>query len=79
VVIREFACFSGEAEVCDGRDFEVGDFEALRPFAFGLVLELEAEVLILEVGQTGDGWDLSVADATGLRIVSSVNDWWYVK
>jgi hypothetical protein len=43
VVVRELACLGGEAEVCDGRDFEVGDLEALRPFAFGLVLELELE------------------------------------
>jgi hypothetical protein len=50
VVVCELAGLGGEAEVGDGRDFEVGDFEALRPFVVGFVLELEAEVFVLEVG-----------------------------
>jgi hypothetical protein len=46
------------------------DFETLRPLAFGLVLQLEAEVLVLEVGEAGDGGDVGVADATGLDLLA---------
>jgi hypothetical protein len=70
VVVRELACLGGEAQVGDGRDLEVGDFEALCPFVDGLVLQLELEVLVLEVGQAGFGRDLGVADAASLGIVS---------
>jgi hypothetical protein len=66
VVIAEFAGFCGEAEVCDGRDFEVGDLEACGPFVDGFVLEFEFEVLVGEVGEFGNGGDLGVADASGL-------------
>jgi hypothetical protein len=66
VVVRQFAGLSGETQVCDGRDFEVGDVEAGSPFVDGFVLELELEVLVLEVGEFGDGGDLGVADASGL-------------
>ena len=66
MVVGELACFGGEAEVGDGRDFEVGYLEALRPFVFGLVLEFEAEELVLEVGQARFRGDLGVTDAAGL-------------
>jgi hypothetical protein len=71
VVVGEFARLGAEAEVCDGRDFEVWDFEARGPFVFGLVLQLELEVLVLEVGEFRFGRGLRVADAAGLHIVSA--------
>jgi hypothetical protein len=66
VVVGQLTGFSGETEVRDGRDFEVGNIEACCPFVDGLVLELEFEVFVLEVGEFGDGGDLGVADASGL-------------
>lgn len=66
VVVRELACFGGEAEVCDGWDLEVGDLEAGGPFVFGFVLELEAQVFVLVVGEFGNGRDLGIADAASL-------------
>lgn len=73
VVVGEFAGFGAEAEVCDGRDFEVWDLEAGSPFVDGFVLQLELEVLVLEVGQAGFGWDLGVADAAGLGVLVKVH------
>lgn len=69
MVVGELACFGGEAEVGDGRDFEVGYLEALRPFVGGLVLQFEAQVLVLEVGQARFGGDLGVADSAGLSML----------
>ena len=66
VVIGQLAGLSGETEVCDGRDLEVGDVEAGGPFVDGFVLKFELEVFILEVGEFGDGGHLGVADAAGL-------------
>lgn len=78
VIIVELASLSTEAEVSDGRDLEVGDLEALGPFVFGLVLELEAEEFVLVVGEAGDGGDLGVADAAGLACTISyvLISWW---
>jgi hypothetical protein len=70
VVVGQLAGFGGETEVGDGWDFEVLDLEALRPFAFGLVLQREAQVLVLEVGEARNGGYLGVADATSLEIIS---------
>lgn len=66
VVVGELAGLGGEAQVGNRRDFEVGDIEALGPVIFGLVLQLELERLVLEVGELGLGGDLCVADAAGL-------------
>lgn len=66
-VVAQLACLGAEAEVCDGRDFEVGDLEAQGVFVLGLVLQLELEERVLEVGQAGFGGDLGVADAAGLE------------
>lgn len=68
MVVREFARLSAEAEVCNRRDLEVLDLEALRPFVDGLVLQLELEVLVLEVGEAGFRRGLRVADAAGLEL-----------
>jgi hypothetical protein len=66
VVIRQLTGFGGETEVCDRRDLEVGNVEAGRPFVDRLVLEFKLEVLVLKVGEFGNGGDLGVADASGL-------------
>jgi hypothetical protein len=70
VVVGKLAGFGGEAEVCDGWDFEVGDVEALRPVTFRLVLHLELEGLVLEVGELGDGRYLGITNATSLRLLA---------
>jgi hypothetical protein len=66
VVVGELAGLSAEAEVCDGRDFEVLDLEALGPFVFGLVLEIELEGLVGEVGEASFGGNAGVTDSTSL-------------
>lgn len=68
MVVREFTSLGGEAQVCDGWDFEVLDLKACRPFIIRLVLQFEAQVLILEVGQAGFGGDLSITDSASLAI-----------
>ena len=66
-VVAQLACFGAEAEVCDGRHFEVWDLEAQRVFVFGLVLQFELQRGVGEVGQARFGGDLGVADAAGLE------------
>ena len=66
MVVRELARLGGEAKVRDRGDLEVFDVEALGPFVFGLVLEVELETFVGEIGKTGLGGDLGVADAAGL-------------
>lgn len=65
-VVRELASLCREAKVRNGRDFEVGDVEALGPFILGLVLELELQGLVCEVGELGFGGNVGVTDAAGL-------------
>lgn len=69
-VVRQLAGFGAEAQVCDGGDFEVGDVEAGCEVVFGLVLQLELEERVLEVGQAGLCGDLGVADSTGLVLLA---------
>lgn len=66
VVVGELARLGGEAQVRDRRDLDVGDGEALGPSVLGLVLELELEGFLGEVGQARLRGDGGVADATGL-------------
>lgn len=66
MVVGELAGLSAEAEVCDGRDFEVLDLETLGPFVFGLVLEVELEGLVGEVGEASFGGNTGVTDSTSL-------------
>jgi hypothetical protein len=70
VVVVELARFGGEAEVGDGRRLVVCDFEAGRPFVLGLVLQVEFEGLVGEVGEAGFGGELGVADAAGLKVLA---------
>lgn len=44
----------------------VVDFEALRPFVFGFVLEFELEGFVGEIGEFGLCGDVGVANATSL-------------
>ena len=66
MVVGELTSLGREAQVCNRRDLEVGDFKAHGPFVFGLVLDLEAEELLLEVREAGFGCDLRVANAASL-------------
>lgn len=66
VVVRELARFRREAEVCDGWNFEVGNFEALCPVVFGFVLEIKFERLILEVGEASFCGNVGITNASGL-------------
>lgn len=65
VVVAEFTSLGGEAQVSNGWDLELRNFEALRPFIFCFVLEFEAEVFVLEVGEASFGSNLGVADTAG--------------
>ena len=71
VVIGELARLGGETDVGNGWDLEVWNFEALGPLVFSLVLQVEFEGFILEVGEPGLGGDLGVADTTSLVTVSA--------
>lgn len=66
MVVGEFTSFSRETKVCNGRDLELGEFKALGPFVFGLVLDFEAEELVLEVSEAGLGRNLGIANSTDL-------------
>jgi hypothetical protein len=65
-VIAELARLGAEAEVGHGGHFEVRELEAEGVFVLGLVLQLELEELVGEVGEAHLGGDLGVADAAGL-------------
>jgi hypothetical protein len=65
-VVAELARLGAEAEVGHGGHFEVRELEAEGVFVFGLVLQLELEELVGEVGEAHLGGDLGVADAAGL-------------
>lgn len=64
VVVAELASFSTEAKVGNLRDRRrlVG-FEAERPLALALVLELQLDVLLLEISQAELGRDGGMPDA----------------
>lgn len=64
VIVAQLACLGGEAKIgyLGNRGRLVG-LEAKRPLAFGLVLELQLEVLVLEVRQAELGRDVGLPDA----------------
>lgn len=72
VVVAQFACLSGETQVGDGGDCDAAilgsQAEAVGPGVLGLVLQVQGERLVLEVGETKLGGDRSVAESTGLEI-----------
>lgn len=72
MVVVQLAGFRRKAEVHGRRqlDGDVGgwlDGEAARPRIFRLVLQVEGERLILEIGQTGFGWERSPTEASSLE------------
>lgn len=67
VVIRKLARLCREAEVGNRWDLEVGNFKALSPVIFGLVLKIKFERLILEVGEASFGGNVGIANASGLE------------
>lgn len=70
VVVAQLAGLGGETQICDSRDGDVGvcgrQLEAVGPRVFRLVLQIQAQGLVLEVGETKLGWDGSIAEATSL-------------
>jgi hypothetical protein len=70
VVVAQFASLGGETQVSNRRNGNVRvlgvEVEALDPGVLGLVLKLQGEGLVLEVGETGFGGNGSVAEAASL-------------
>lgn len=65
MVVTEFAGFRAESKVGDVGDLRrVVDLEAGCPLVFFLVLEVELELLVLDVGETHLGGDTGVSNAT---------------
>lgn len=71
MVVTELTGLSGETEVGHRGNGDVGIFgvegEAFRPGVFGLVLELQRQRLVLEVGKAGLGRDWGAAETTSLK------------
>lgn len=74
MVVAQLAGLGGETQVSDGGDGDVGlvcvKGEAVDPRVLGLVLEVQGEGLVLEVGQAQLGRDRSAAETTGLENIS---------
>ena len=72
MVVAQLTGLSGETQVGDGGNGDVGFFsvegEAVGPRVLGLVLEVKGEGLVLEVGQAQLGRDGSAAETTSLEI-----------
>lgn len=66
VVVRQLTSLRRKAEVGHRGHFVVLDFEALGPFIFLLVLQLELEGLVGEVGKAGFRGDSGITDTPGL-------------
>lgn len=65
VVVAEFAGFRAESKVGDVGDLgRVVDLEAGCPLIFFLVLEVEFELLVLDIGETHLGGNAGVSNAT---------------
>lgn len=72
MVVAQFARLGGETQVGDGGDRDAGilgsQAETIGPGVLRLVLQVQGERLVLEVGETKLGGDRSVAESTGLEI-----------
>lgn len=70
MVVAELARFGGETQVCDCRDGDVlicgGQLETVGPCVLRLVLQVETEGLVLEIGETELGRDWCVAETACL-------------
>lgn len=77
MVVAQLAGLGGEAQVCDGGDGDVGilsgKIEALGPCVFALVLQLQGQRLVLEVGKAGFGGDGRTAETTSLWTVRAIS------
>lgn len=63
-----------EAEVGYYREGDVRCVKASHPLIFGLVLELELEVVLLEVGEAAFCGDACATDSSGLEGKGALND-----
>lgn len=72
MVVAQFACLGRETQVGDGGNRDAGilrsQAEAIGPGVLRLVLKVQGEGLVLEVGETKLGGDRSVAESTCLEI-----------
>lgn len=72
MVVAQLASLSGETQISNGGDGNVGfvriEGEAVGPRVLGLVLEVQSEGLVLEVSQTQLSRDRSAADTTSLNM-----------
>lgn len=71
MVVAQLTGLSGETQVSNGGNSNVGfvgiEIKALDPGVFGLVLQLEGQGLVLEIGETGLGRDGGVAETASLE------------
>ena len=65
-VVAQLTRFGGEAEVGDGGDGDGAELEAGGPVLVGLVLQLELERGVLEVGEAGPGGLRGAPDPSSL-------------
>lgn len=77
MVVAQLAGLGRETQVCDGGNGDVGILsgktEALGPCVFGLVLQLQGQRLVLEVGKAGFGGDGGAAETTSLWTVRGIS------
>lgn len=73
VVVAELARLGRKTQVCDGGDGNVrvcgGQFETVGPCVLRLVLQVQTEGLVLEVGETELSWYGCVAETTSLGFI----------
>ena len=71
MVVTQLTSLGGETEVSNGWNGDVGfvgvEIKALDPGVFGLVLQLEGQGLVLEIGETGLGRDGGVTETASLE------------
>ena len=66
VVVCQFTGFGGKTYIRNGWDLEIFNLETLGPFIYSLVLDFEAEKLVLEVRKARLGRELGISNATSL-------------
>lgn len=70
MVVTELTSLRGETQVSHGGNGNVGvfgmEFKAWGPGVFRLVLEIESQRMVLEIGQAGFGGDGSASKTSGL-------------
>jgi hypothetical protein len=77
VIVSQLTSFGGEAQICNRRNFDLRpEPEAVVPLIFCLVLDVESEVPVLEVGEAKLGRKVLVSYATGLVMLIRFQSWW---